>query len=167
MQSVRRLAVTDLKQLIAHIYAPHFQYAHCKLSAAYRRKRRLCLQNRSAGCVLSCSNTSRQQEVPTFCLQKQGIPVLSTSLWSEHFPSGIYTSGAHSGSLPPSSRDIGNPISRRLVNTPSRLSSFTLPQVSVAKDSRLFRPQVEQSKIRAGPSSRFLVSWALIAPGSR
>ena len=59
-------------------------------------KRRLLVQNRSAGCVLSCTDTSRQQEVPSFCLRKQGISILSTSLRSEHCPSGIYSFGAHS-----------------------------------------------------------------------
>ena len=93
-------------------------HAHHKLSAEYRRKRRLLVQNRSAGCVLSCTNTSIhqyintsipiQQEIPTFCLRKQGISVSSTCIWSEHCPSGIYSPGAHSGSLPPSSRDFGN-----------------------------------------------------------
>ena len=50
--------VIGLKQLNHHI------------SAEYLRKRRLCVQNRSAGCVLPCNNTSLQQEVPTFCLRK-------------------------------------------------------------------------------------------------
>ena len=87
-------------------------HVHYKLSADYCRKRRLRIQKRSAGCVLSCTDTSRQQEVPTVRLRKQGIPVLSTFLRSEHCPPGIYTPGAYSGSLPPSSRDIGNSISR-------------------------------------------------------
>ena len=65
-------------------------HAHHKLSSEYRQKRRLHVQNRSAGCVLSCTNTSTQQEVPSFCLRKQGISVSSTSLQSEHCPSGIY-----------------------------------------------------------------------------
>ena len=69
-------------------------HAYYKLSAEYHRKRR------SAGCVLSCTNTSRQQEVPSFCLRKQGLPVSSTSLRSEHCPSGIYLPGTYSGSLP-------------------------------------------------------------------
>ena len=54
-------------------------------------------KNRSAGCILSCTNTSRQQEVPLFCLRKQGISIPSTYFRSEHFPSDIYLSGAHSG----------------------------------------------------------------------
>ena len=60
-------------------------HAHYKLSAEYQ-KRRLHIQNRLEGCVLSCTNTSRQQEVPMFCLRKQGMSVPSTSLQSEHCP---------------------------------------------------------------------------------
>ena len=73
-------------------------HAHHKLSAEYRRKRRLRVQNRSAGCVLSCTNTSTQQEVPSFCLRKQGIPVSRTSLQSEQCPSGTYSPGTYNGS---------------------------------------------------------------------
>ena len=47
-------------------------HAHSKLNAGYSQKRRLRVQTRSAGCVLSCTDTSRQQEVPTVRL---GIPV--------------------------------------------------------------------------------------------
>ena len=43
---------------------------------------------------------------------------------TEHCPSAIYSSGAHSA------RDIGNPIFRWLVNTPPRPSSFVTPPVS-------------------------------------
>ena len=57
-------------------------------------------------------------------------------------------------------------LERGLVNTLPRPSSFTLPPVSVAKDPRLGRPQVERRKIRAGPSSGYPVSWTLIAPES-
>ena len=60
------------------------------LSHAHHKLRRLRVQNRSAGCVLSCTYTSTQKEVPSFCLRKQGISVSSTSLQSEHCPSGIY-----------------------------------------------------------------------------
>ena len=67
-------------------------HAHACISSVLStvEKRRLRIQNRSAGCVLSCTNTSTQQEVPSFCLRKQGISVSSTSLQSEHCPSGIY-----------------------------------------------------------------------------
>ena len=104
--------VIDLKQLNHHFNGSSLSHAHHKLSAEYRRKRRLHVQNRSVGCILSCTNTSTQQEVPLFCLRKQGISVLSTSLQSEHCPSGTYSPGTNSDSSPPSSRDIGNSISR-------------------------------------------------------
>ena len=103
-------------------------HAHHKLSAEYRRKRRLRIQNRSAGCVLLCTDTSEQQKVPMFCLQKQGMSVSSTSLQSEHCPSGIYSPGTHSGSLPPSS---GDSVSRRLADSSSRPSSVITSPVSV------------------------------------
>ena len=82
--------VIDLKQLNHHIDAPHFRMHTIGSVLSTVEKRRLRVQNRSAGCVLSCTNTSTQQEVPSFCLQKQGISVSSTSLQSEHCPSGIY-----------------------------------------------------------------------------
>ena len=50
-----------------------FSYVHYKLSAEYRAKRRLHIQDRPAGCVLSCTNSSKQQEVPQVCLQKKGF----------------------------------------------------------------------------------------------
>ena len=112
---------------------------HHKLSAEYRRKRRLRIQNRSAGFILSCCNPSGQQEVPTFCLRKQGISV-STSLPSEHCPSGFYSLGTHTGSLSPLSGDIRNPVSRQLGDTPPRLSSVFTPPVSIITNTELGRP---------------------------
>ena len=151
-----------------HKRSSHRTHAHNKLSAEYRRKRRLCVQNRSAGCVLpcTCTNTFGQQEIPTFCLQKQGIPVSSTSLWSEHCPLGIYPPGTYSGSLPPSSSNIGNSISRQLVDTSPRTPSVTLPPVSVTKHTEHGRPQVKRSKIRTRTSSGYTVSGASITFGS-
>ena len=49
-------------------------HAHHKLSTEYHQKRRLRFQNRSE----------------SFAFRKQGISVSSTSLQSEHCPSGIY-----------------------------------------------------------------------------
>ena len=54
-----------------------------------------------------------------------------------------------------------------MVNTPPRLSSFTMPPVSVITNTGLGRPQVEQSEIRTRSSSRYPVSGALVMPGSR
>ena len=73
--------------------------------------------------------------MPKFCLRKQGLSVPNTSFQSEHCPSGIYSPGTYSGSLPPSSGDIVNPVSRRLANTSSR-------PVSVITHTEHGRPQV-------------------------
>ena len=135
-----RRPVIDLKQLNHHIDAPHFRMHTISSVLEYRQKRRLHIQNRSEGCVLSCTNTSRQQEVPMFCLRKQSISVSSTSLRSEHCCSGIYSPGTYNGSLPPLTRDIGNPVSRRLANTSSRPSSVITPPVSVIAYNEHGRP---------------------------
>ena len=92
-QSIRRVAsYNGFKTTERPHLRTSLSHANYKLGA---RKRRLCVQNNSAGCVLSCTYASRQQEVPTFFLRKQGrsIPVLSSSLRSEHCPSGIYFLG--------------------------------------------------------------------------
>ena len=68
-------------------------YVHYKLNSEYHQKRRLCVHNRSAGCIHSCTDPSRQQEVPTLCIREQSLSVLSTSLWSEHSLSDIYSFG--------------------------------------------------------------------------
>ena len=62
--------VIDLRQLNHHIDAPHFRM-HTISSVLSTVERRLRVQNRSAGCVLSCTNTSTPQEVPSFCPRKQ------------------------------------------------------------------------------------------------
>ena len=53
----------DLKQLNHHIDAPHFRMHTISSVLSTVKKRRLCVQNRSTGCILSCTNTSTQQEV--------------------------------------------------------------------------------------------------------
>ena len=61
-QSVRRMSSNRFKTTERSL-CTSLSYPHYKLSAEYCRKRRLHVQNRSAGCILSCTNTSRQQEV--------------------------------------------------------------------------------------------------------
>ena len=102
----------------------------------------------------------------TYALHSKTKPINSEyfPLVSEHSPSGIV--GAHCGRLPPSSGDIRNPISQRLVKIPPRLSSFTLPSVSAAKVSGLGRLQIKRKEVRAGPSSGYPVSRYSFAPGS-
>ena len=66
-----------------------FLYVHYKLCSKLRLKRRLHVQNRPAGCVLSRTYPSQQQKVPQVRLREQGVPVLSATLRSEHSPSGF------------------------------------------------------------------------------
>ena len=70
-----------------------FPYVHDKLCAKLCPKRRLRVQNRPAGCVLSCTYSSQQQKVPQVRLRKQGVPVSGATIWSEHSPSGFYSIG--------------------------------------------------------------------------
>ena len=59
------------------------------LCAKLLSKRRLRVQNRLAGFVLSRTYSSQQQKVPQVHLRKQGVPVSSATVRSEHSPSGL------------------------------------------------------------------------------
>ena len=98
--------VINLKELNAHIYAPHFRMHTISsvLSTIKKGDYAFKIDLQDANFHVLVHPDSRKYLC--FCIQKQGIPVLSTSLQSEHCPSDIYSSGAHSGSLSPSSGDI-------------------------------------------------------------
>ena len=88
-------------------------HAHHKLSAEYRQKGRLSVQNKSAGCVLSCTYTSGQQEVPTFCLRKNKVYQFRVLPFGLNTAPKVFTCLAHTVcSLPPLSEDFGNSVSR-------------------------------------------------------
>ena len=128
--------VIDLKQLNHQMDAPHFRMHTISSVLSTVEKRKLRIKNRSAGCVLSCTNTSTQQEVPSFCLRKQGISVSSTSLQSEHCPSGIY--------LPKTCHHQGISVISYLDDWwVSRPPSVTSPPVSVTKHTEYGRPQIK------------------------
>ena len=146
--------VLDLKQLNHHIDAPHFRM-HTISSVLSTVEKGDCVQNISAGCILSCTD-SKKQEVPTVSHSKTrytSFELLSTSLRSEQCSPGFYTPWTYSGSLPPLSRDIGNSISRRLADTSPRPPSITSPPVSVTKHTEYGRPQVKRRQIRTRTSS--------------
>ena len=112
------------------------------------------------------SNTSQQQEVSQVCLRKQGLSVLSTSLWSEHSPSDLYSSGAYCDRLPPSSGDFSYPLPRRLVRAPSRWSSVTQPPVSATRYAITGGVYTKREKVRIGPCPGYPVLGSSVAPGS-
>ena len=141
-------------------------YVYYKLSSEYCQKRQLRVQDRSAGCVLSLSNISQRQEVSQVCLRKQGLSVPSTHFRSEHSPSGLYSFGAYRNRLPPPSGDFGYSISRRLVSSPSRPSSSTLPSVSATEYGRTGGIHSEPGKVQTGPSTGHPVPRSLVTPGS-
>ena len=70
-----------------------FPHVHDKLRAKLRPKRRLFVQNRSAGCVLSRTDSSQQQKIPQVRIRKEGVPVSGATIWSEHSPSSFYSTG--------------------------------------------------------------------------
>ena len=104
--------VIDLKNLNAHIHAPHFRMFTTNSVLSSVRKGDYAFENRSAGCVLSHTNPSQQQKVPQVRLREQGVPVSGATLRSEHSPSDFYSIVAHGDRLSSPSRDLCDTISR-------------------------------------------------------
>ena len=173
----KRIPGTEIYRRVVSSYRskeserPHsctsFPYVHDKLCAKLCQKRRLRVQNRSAGCILPCTDSSKQQKVPQVCLRKQGVPVSSTTVQSKHSPSSFYTFGAHGDSIPAPSGDLGDTISGRLVNSPPRPSSFITTSGSAIKYARPCRLHSESKQIRTGPDSGPPVSRNSLTFGPR
>ena len=144
-----------------------FPYVHDKLCSKLRSKRRLLVQNRPAGCILSHTYPSQQQKVPQVRLRKQGVPVSSATIRSEHSPSGFYSIGAHGDRLSSPLGDFGDTISRRLVNSPPRPPSFNPTSSSAHKYAGPCRLYPKQKEIRAGPDSGSPVSRNPFTSGLR
>ena len=144
-----------------------FPYVHDKLCAKLCRKRRLRVQDRSAGCVLPCTDPSKQQKVPQVRLRKQGVPVSSTAARSKYSPSSFYSFGAYGDSIPAPSGDLGDTISGRLVNSPPGPSSFITTSGSAIKYARPCRLHSESKEIRTGPDSGSPVSRNSLTFGPR
>ena len=168
MKSFRRVASSYRSK---ESERPHsctsFPYVHYKLSSKLRSKRRLCVQNISAGWVLSRTYPSQQQKVPQVRLREQGVPVSGATLRSEHSPSGFYSIGAHGDRLSSPSGDLGDTISRRLVNSPPGPPSSTPTSGSAPKYAGPSRLYPKQKEIRAGPDSGGPVSRNPFTSGLR
>ena len=125
-QSFRRMASSySFKKSESPHSCTSFSYVHYKLSSEFCLKRRLRVQNRSAGCVLSRTNPSQKQKVPHVRLREQSVPVSGATLRSEHSPSDFYLIGAHGNRLSSPSGGLGDTISRPLVNSPPGPPSST------------------------------------------
>ena len=108
-QSFRRVASSHRFKKSEHSHlGTSLSYVHYRLSSEYRAKRRLRVQNRPAGRVLSRTDSSKQQEVPQICLRKQGLPVSGTPFGLNTAPQVLLVC-AHGGRLPPSSGDLDRP----------------------------------------------------------
>ena len=71
-QSFRRVASSNIFKKSEHShFGTSFSYVHCKLSSGYRQKRRLHVQNRSAGWVLSCTNTPFNSKYLRFAFENK------------------------------------------------------------------------------------------------
>ena len=103
--------VIDLKQLNAHLDVPHFcMFTMYKLTSEYRKKRRLLVQNRSRGCILSLTDPPRQPEIPSLHLQEQyQFRILP---FCPNIAPDVYSPGAHCSGLSPSSRNISTTLSQ-------------------------------------------------------
>ena len=144
-----------------------FPYVHYKLCSKLHSKRRLPVQNRSAGCVPSRTYPSQQQKVPRVRLRKQRVPVSGATIRSEHSPSGFYSIVAHFDRLSSPSGDLGDTISGRLVNSPPRPPSSTPTSISAHKYAGPSRLYLKQKEIRAGPDSGSPVSRNPFTSGLR
>ena len=144
-----------------------FPYVHDKLCSKLRLKRRIRVQDRSAGCVLSRTDPSKQQEVPQVRLQKQGVPVSSTTFRSKYGPSSFYSFGAHGDNVPAPSGGFGDTISGRLVSSPPGPSNFITTSGTANRYARPGRLHSESKEIRAGPYSGSPVPRNSLASGPR
>ena len=149
--------VTDLKRLNAHIFAPNFRMFTISSVLITVRKGdymfKIDLQD-----AYFYVPIHPNIQVSLVCFRKQSLSIPSTSLQSEHSPSGVYSFGTHCGRLPPSSGDFGYSIPQGLVSSTSRPSSSTLPSVSAIEHARPGGLYFKQKEVLAGSSAGYQVS---------
>ena len=96
--------------------------------------------------VIDLKQLNHHIDAPHFCMHTISS-VLSTVERGDYAfkidQQDAHFHGTYSGSLLPSLRDIGNSISRRLVDTSPRRPSVTSPPVSVTKHTEYGRPQIK------------------------
>ena len=116
--------VIDLKNLNAHIHAPHFRMftTSSVLSSVEKGDYVFKIDLQDAYFHAPIHPSSRKYL--RFAFVKQGVPVSSTAVRSKHSPSSFYSFGAYGDSIPAPSGDLGDTISGRLVNSPPGPSSF-------------------------------------------
>ena len=161
--------VIDLKNLNAHIHAPHFRMftTSSVLSSVRKGDYAFKIEMQDAYFHLPIHPSSRKYRKGLVHLRKQGVPVSSATVGSEHSPSGFYSFGAHGDRISAPPGDLGDTISRRLVDSPPRPPSFNPTSSSANKYARPCRLYSEQKEIRAGPDSGSPVSRNSLTSGPR
>ena len=128
--------VLDLKNLNAHIPAPHFHMLNKSSVLSFVRKGdyafKIDLQDAYFAFKIDLQDAHfhvpihpSSRKYLRFAFREQGVPVSGATLRSEHRHSGFYSIGAHGDRLSSPSGDLGDTISRRLVNSPPGPPSST------------------------------------------
>ena len=158
--------VIDLKNLNAHIHAPHFRMftTSSVLSSVEKGDYSFKIDLQDAYFHVPFS---KQQEVPQVRLRKQGVPVSRTTFRSKYGPSSFYSFGAHGDSIPAPSGGFGDTISGRLVSSPPGPSNFITTSGSANRYARPGGLHSESKEIQAGPYSGSPVPLNSLASGPR
>ena len=152
--------VIDLKNLNAHIHAPHFRMF--TTSSVRKGDYAFKIEMQDAYFHVPIHPSSRKYRKGLVHLRKQGVPVSSATVGS-----GFYSFGAHGDRISAPPGDLGDTISRRLVDSPPRPPSFNPTSSSANKYARPCGLYSEQKEIRAGPDSGSPVSRNSLTSGPR
>ena len=145
--------VIDLKNLNAHIHAPHFHMftTSSVLSSVEKGDYAFKIDLQDAYFHVPIHPNSRKYL--RFAFENRVYQFQVLPFGPKHSPSSFYSFGAHGDSIPAPSGNLGDTISRRLVDSPSGPSSFVATSGSANKYARPGRLHSEQKEIRTGPDS--------------
>ena len=110
--------VIDLKNLNAHIHAPHLHMFTTSSVLSSNRKGDYAFKIDLQDAYFHVPIHPSSRKYLRFTFREQGVPVSGATLRSEHSPSGFYSTGAHVDRLSSPSGDLSDTISRRLVDSP-------------------------------------------------
>ena len=140
--------VIDLKNLNAHIHAPHFCMFRTSsvLSSVEKGDYAFKIDLQDVYFHVPIHPDSRKYLRFAFENRVYQFQVLPFGLNTNHLK--FFSFGAHSDRIPAPSGDLGDTISSRLVDSPPRPSSFVTTSISANKYARPCRLHSEQKEIR-------------------
>ena len=152
--------VIDLKNLNAHIHAPHFRMftTSSVLSSVEKGDYAFKIDLQDAYFHVPIHPSSRKYL--RFAFENRVYQ-------SKYSPSSFYSFGAHGDSIPAPSGGFGDTISGRLVSSPPGPSNFITTSGSANRYARPGRLHSESKEIRAGPYSGSPVPRNSLASGPR